>query len=273
MLRNLCSTAIRLGRAGKPRYLSNEGDDGKPAPKAKDVLDEDLLKAIDGVAENIHPESTTGMKSLKNTLINRLVANEKASFDTAAASASSEMLDDQALIGLLADVAGDAKIEKKLPPKSAQLRQEKRGLVLLRKEIFYQAVQSGFTTEEARLKSEAIVDEAQLKLQQQRKALLGDVQEKSEREEAEQAERSEREQKLFTMALEFLEKIYKDDLMDSDTRKPVNVDPNAVKLFDQRPLGIWKKAEKYEELSLGFWNQWDQRAAAFMYLKTDFGYG
>uniref|UniRef100_A0A8R1EM59 Uncharacterized protein n=1 Tax=Caenorhabditis japonica TaxID=281687 RepID=A0A8R1EM59_CAEJA len=215
----------------------------KPAPKAKDVLDEDLLKAIDGVAENIHPESTTGKKSLKNTLINRLVANEKASFDTAAASASSEMLDDQALIGLLADVAGDAKIEKKLPPKSAQLRQEKRGLVLLRKEIFYQAIQSA-------------------EAPSARKALLGDVQDKSEREEAEQAERSEREQKLFTMALEFLEKIYKDDLMDSDTRKPVNVDPNAVKLFDQRPLGIWKKAEKYEELSLGFWNQWDQRAAA-----------
>lgn len=54
---------------------------------------------------------------LKNTLINRLISNEKSSFDTAAASASSEALDDQALIGLLADVAGDAKVEKKVPPK------------------------------------------------------------------------------------------------------------------------------------------------------------
>ncbi|CAA88285.2 Small ribosomal subunit protein mS31 [Caenorhabditis elegans] len=262
MLRSLCSIAVRLGGARQPRLLSSaasgDGNDGKGA---KDAIDEDLLNAIEGVANNIHPQNGSEKKSLKNTLINRLVANEKASFDAAAASASSEMLDDQALIGLLADVAGDAKVEKKLPPKSAQLRQEKRGLVLLRKEIFYQAVQSGFTTEEARVKSETIVNEAQIKLQEQRKALLNDVREKVEQEEVEETERSEKDQKLFTMALEFMEKIYKDDLISSAVRKPVKVDNDAIKLFNQKPLGIWKKGEKYEDFSLGFWKQWDERAA------------
>lgn len=145
--------------------------------------------------------------------------------------------------------------------RSAQLRQEKRGLVLLRKEIFYQAVQSGFTTEEARVKSETIVNEAQIKLQEQRKALLNDVREKVEQEEVEETERSEKDQKLFTMALEFMEKIYKDDLISSAVRKPVKVDNDAIKLFNQKPLGIWKKGEKYEDFSLGFWKQWDERAA------------
>ncbi|CAI2348017.1 unnamed protein product [Caenorhabditis sp. 36 PRJEB53466] len=263
MLRNLCSTALRLGR--QPRFLSNaasgDGEDGK-GPKAKDVIDDELLKAIDGVAKEIHPQNGVEKKTLKNTLINRLVATEKATFDAAAASASGEMLDDQALLGLLADVAGEAKVEKKLPPKSAQLRQEKRGLVLLRKEIFYQAVQSGFTTEEARIKSETIVNEAQVKLAEQRKGLLNDVEEKLEQEETEQIERSEKEQKLFALAMEFMEKIYRDDVINSDARKPVNVDANAIKLFDQRPLGIWKKTEQYEQQSLGFWSQWDQRAAS-----------
>ncbi|UMM24105.1 hypothetical protein L5515_004500 [Caenorhabditis briggsae] len=264
MLRNLCSVAVRLGSKRQQQLLSSTtsgGDDEGKRPKPKDVIDEDLLKAIDGVADNIHPQNGTEKKSLKNTLINRLVASEKASFDAASASASSEILDDQALIGLLADVAGDAKVERKIPPKSAQLRQEKRGLVLLRKEIFYQAVQSGFTTEEARVKSETIVNDAQQKLIEQRKALLNNLREKAEQEETEQTERSEKEQKLFAIALEFMEKIYKDDVINSDARKPVLVDNDAVKLFQQRPLGVWKKNENYEDFSLGFWKKWDQRAA------------
>ncbi|CAL2037063.1 unnamed protein product [Caenorhabditis brenneri] len=264
MLRNLYSIGVRLSSKRQPRFFSNiasGGDDDGKGPKIKDVVDDDLLKAIEGVANNIHPQSVTEKKSLKNALINKLVANEKASFDAAASSASNEMLDDQALIGLLADVAGDAKVEKKVPPKSAQLRQEKRGLVLLRKEIFYQAVQSGFTTEEARVKSETIVNDAQIKLAEQRRALLSDAREKSEQQKEELTERSEREQKLFTKALEFLEKIYKDDLINSDARKPINVDSNAIKLFQQKPLGAWKKTDKYEDTSLRFWNSWDTRAA------------
>ncbi|EFP09613.1 hypothetical protein CRE_25457 [Caenorhabditis remanei] len=264
MLRSLCSVAVRLGQKRQPRFLSSTatgGDDDGKGPKAKDIIDDNLLKAIDGVANDIHPQSITEKKSLKHTLINRLVANEKASFDAAAVSANSEMLDDQALIGLLADVAGDAKVEKKVPPKSAQLRQERRGLVLLRKEIFYQAIHSGFTTEEARVKSETIVNEAQIKLAEQRKALLSDVREKLENDETEQTERSEKEHRLFTTALEFLEKIYKDDMINSDARKIVNVDKDAIKFFQQRPLGTWKKSEKYEDHSLEFWTRWDQRAA------------
>ncbi|CAI5446520.1 unnamed protein product [Caenorhabditis angaria] len=261
MLRKLCSNSVKLGRC---RWMSNAGGDGEnKGPKVKDVLDDELLTAIDNVASDIHPKNTENKKSLKNTLINRLVANEKSSFDAASASASSEMLDDQALIGLLSDVAGDAKQDqRKVPPKAAQLRQERRGLVLLRKEIFYQAMQSGFTAEEARIKSEQIVNEAQVQLVEQRKALLSGIQEKSAHEQAEELHRNEKEQKLFEMAMDVLEKIYKDDLINSDARKTIQVDKNAPKLFESKnTLGIWKTQEGLKDYSINFWTQWDKRAA------------
>lgn len=145
--------------------------------------------------------------------------------------------------------------------RSAQLRQEQRGLVLLRKEVFYQAVQNGMKPDEARVTAEKVVNEVHAKFGEQRKALLSDVEKKTSQEEEEQSQRSEAEQKLYTLAMDFMEKIYKDDVINSDARKTVNVDPNAIKLFGQKPLGIWKKTEQYENLSLGFWNQWDTRAA------------
>ncbi|CAB3403274.1 unnamed protein product [Caenorhabditis bovis] len=262
MLRKLCSNTLRLGRA-QTRFLSNTGDDNgeNKGLKPKDVLDDDILKAIDGVANEIHPKSTVAKKSLKSTLINKLVSNEKATFDAATASASSEMLDDQTLIGLLSDVAADAKTERKIAPKFAQLRQERRGLVLLRKEVFYQAVQSGFSTDEARVKAETIVNEAQEKLNERRKAIVAGIQEKSVEEQAQEVQRSEKEQKLFDMALNMLEKIYKDDLINGDARKPIAVDQNAPSIFGHRALGIWKTTEGLEDVSLGFWTEWDRRAA------------
>ncbi|KAK6051319.1 hypothetical protein COOONC_11179 [Cooperia oncophora] len=127
------------------RLLSSEGDGDdvkRPPGSSKDVLGDELLDAVNAVVDDLHNKSDPETKKVtKNTLISKLMSHEKATFDEATGAQMQEMLDDKAIQGLLSSVAADAKPPSTAPSKVMQERQERRGLLLLRKEIFYQAVQ------------------------------------------------------------------------------------------------------------------------------------
>ncbi|KIH43532.1 hypothetical protein ANCDUO_26461, partial [Ancylostoma duodenale] len=172
---------------------------------SKEVLGEELLDAVNSVADDLHKNDPLAKKATKNTLISKLISHEKATFDEATGAQMQEMLDDKAIQGLLSSVATTTKASTVLPNKSAQIRQERRGLLLLRKEIFYQAVQSGIKPAEAQKLAENAVTEAQQRLTAQRKARIEGVKEEEDTTRAQKAERAESEQKFYDYAMQMAE--------------------------------------------------------------------
>ncbi|KIH51809.1 hypothetical protein ANCDUO_18098 [Ancylostoma duodenale] len=134
-----------------------------------------------------------------------------------------------------------------MPFRSAQVRQERRGLLLLRKEIFYQAVQSGIKPAEAQKLAENAVTEAQQRLTAQRKARIEGVKEEEDTARAQKAERAESEQKFYDYAMQMAEKmLYQDDMLTfgSKARKTIKPDPSVPSLLKgSKRLGIWENLE------------------------------
>ncbi|WKY02492.1 hypothetical protein Q1695_016064 [Nippostrongylus brasiliensis] len=252
------------------RFLSSEGDEGsknKGGAKIKDVLGDDLLDAVNAVADDLHKADPTAKKAAKNTLISKLMSHERATFDEATGAQMQEMLDDKAIQGLLSTVAVDAKATPPIPSRGAQLRQERRGLLLLRKEIFYQAVQSGIKSTEAQKLAENAVTEAQQRLEEQRKAQLEGRKMAEETEKEQKVQRAEEEQRFYDYALQMAEKmLYQDDVLgDGKVRKTIKPDPSVPSLLNgSKRLGIWENLEGHQDRSVGFWSEWDLRAARIM---------
>ncbi|KAK6051316.1 hypothetical protein COOONC_11176 [Cooperia oncophora] len=148
-----------------------------------------------------------------------------------------------------------------------QERQERRGLLLLRKEIFYQAVQSGIKSAEAQKLAENAVNEAKERLAAQRKAQLEGKEIAEETEKQEKVKRAEEEQRFYDYAFQMAEKmLYQDDILGDGTkaRKTIKPDPTLPSLLKgSKRLGIWKNLEGYQDNSLGFWSEWDLRAARY----------
>ncbi|EYC23452.1 hypothetical protein Y032_0015g2654 [Ancylostoma ceylanicum] len=249
------------------RLLSSDGkDDGKPVnTNSKEVLGDELLDAVNSVADDLHKNDPVAKKATKNTLISKLISHEKATFDEATGAQMQEMLDDKAIQGLLSSVATTTQTSTVLPNKSAQMRQERRGLLLLRKEIFYQAVQSGIKPAEAQKLAENAVTEAQQRLTAQRRARIEGVKEEEDSARAQKAERAESEQKFYDYAMQMAEKmLYQDDMLTfgSKARRSIKPDSSVPSLLKgTKRLGIWESTENCQDIGLQFWRDWDSRAA------------
>ncbi|KAK5979652.1 hypothetical protein GCK32_009791 [Trichostrongylus colubriformis] len=210
MLKRFVPSLRMVGQSFRLLSSESDGNDSKRPPgNMKDVLGDELLDAVNAVVDDLHQSDPTNKKVTKNTLISKLMSHEKATFDEATGAQMQEMLDDKAIQELLESVAVDAKPATTLPNKNIQERQERRGLLLLRKEIFYQAVQSGIKSTEAQKLAENAVNEAQERLAAQRKARLQGLE-------------------------------------------------------GSKRLGIWKNFDGCQDHSLGFWSEWDLRAAKIM---------
>ncbi|KAK6012182.1 hypothetical protein OSTOST_22674 [Ostertagia ostertagi] len=173
--------------------------------------------------------------------------------------------------GLLSSVAADAKPPSTVPNKVMQERQERRGLLLLRKEIFYQAVQSGIKSTEAQKLAENAVNEAPGALSSPKKSStrsLSHFKVAEESEKQQKVKRAEEEQRFYDYAYQMAEKmLYQDDILGdgSKARKTIKPDPAVPSLLKgSKRLGIWKNLEGCQDHSLGFWSEWDHRAARIM---------
>ncbi|KAJ1346779.1 hypothetical protein KIN20_001679 [Parelaphostrongylus tenuis] len=146
----------------------------------------------------------------------------------------------------------------------AQIRQERRGLLLLRREIFYQAVQSGLKAAEAQKVAENAVAEAHEKLASRRKLQLEGQKMSEEIDRKQKVERAESEQKFYDYALQMAEKmLFQDDILSDGTkaRKTIEPDPNVPSLLKgSKRLGIFKNLDGFQDKSIDFWSQWDLRA-------------
>ncbi|VDM59711.1 unnamed protein product [Angiostrongylus costaricensis] len=180
-----------------------------------------------------------------NTLISKLMSYEKDTFNEATSAQMQEMLSDKKVQALLNSVAADAKTS------GAQIRQERRGLLLLRREIFYQAVQvnvsdSQFLTKRVKYTTKMLRHLQNLNAKQK-------------------VERAESEQKFYDYALQMAEKmLFQDDILTDGkkVRKTIESDPNVTSLLKgSKRLGIFKNLEGFQDKSIDFWSQWDLRAA------------
>ncbi|EPB76540.1 hypothetical protein ANCCEY_04376 [Ancylostoma ceylanicum] len=168
------------------RLLSSDGkDDGKPVnTNSKEVLGDELLDAVNSVADDLHKNDPVAKKATKNTLISKLISHEKATFDEATGAQMQEMLDDKAIQGLLSSVATTTQTSTVLPNKS---------------------VLSGIKPAEAQKLAENAVTEAQQRLTAQRRARIEGVKEEEDSARAQKAERAESEQKFYDYAMQMAE--------------------------------------------------------------------
>ncbi|KAK6744536.1 hypothetical protein RB195_011326 [Necator americanus] len=253
------------------RLLSSDDkkDTKKPVTaSSKEVLGDELLDAVNSVAEGLHKDDPVAKKVTKNTLISKLISHEKATFDEATSAQMQDMLEDKAIQGLLSSVATDTKAASPLTNRSAQARQERRGLLLLRKEIFYQAVQSGVKPAEAQKLAENAVAEAHQRLTAKRKAQVEGAKAEEDLSRKQKVERVESEQKFYDYAMQMAEKmLYNDDMLASGSkgRRTIKPDPAVPSLLSgSKRLGIWNTVEDCRDVSLRFWQEWDSRAARIM---------
>ncbi|CAI4230426.1 unnamed protein product [Auanema sp. JU1783] len=267
MLRKLVCSLPR-SRTGWRGLASGSDGKGPKDPNAKEVLGDDILNAVNDIANELHSTNPAAKKEVKNTLISKLIATEKSTFHDATAAQTIDMLEDSAVVNLLSDVAADAQAQRVAKPTAAQIRQDKRGFVLLRKEIFYQAIQSGYKAEEARTIAEKAVTQAQERVLAQRQAQRDGANAVLEEEAEATGNQSEKEKKLFEQAYQLAEKmLYQDDLFDNNgvKRKIVREDPSLPSLLSSSErLGIWSTLEGTQDRTLSFWTEWDKNAARTM---------
>ncbi|MFH4974325.1 hypothetical protein AB6A40_001034 [Gnathostoma spinigerum] len=237
--------------------------------KPKDVMDDELLDAVTNVAKELHKSNNEMQKKTKEDLIARLTKHEEESFETATQSLRSEMLSDSSIAKLLSDVAAD----KPQPmSRAAEIRHARRGLVLLRSEIFYQAKQSGYSASEAQKIAERAVALAEKRVIEKHKEKVKKQQDELDAEKKSLYEANEKEQKFYDYAFKMASKMLYGGDRDSKggrTTQPeltvVEVDPKMENIFvrSNERLGIFDPEEikSFEERHLNYWKEWDSAAA------------
>ncbi|PIO69503.1 hypothetical protein TELCIR_08668, partial [Teladorsagia circumcincta] len=134
--------------------------------------------------------------------------------------------------------------------------------------VVYFLFKSGIKSTEAQKLAENAVNEAQERLATQRKAQLEGLEVAEETEKQQKVKRAEEEQRFYDYAYQMAEKmLYQDDILGdgSKARKTIKPDPAVPSLLKgSKRLGIWKNLEGCQDHSLGFWSEWDHRAARIM---------
>uniref|UniRef100_A0A0N5AB46 Small ribosomal subunit protein mS31 n=1 Tax=Syphacia muris TaxID=451379 RepID=A0A0N5AB46_9BILA len=229
----------------------NEGEQSskivKKNAKTVDIIGKEMFKAVKDVADELHKDDENMKKETRRALIDRLAQSEKETFDAATASQNNEMLSDDVVVQILADVNAlkpkrasqlikEGDVEKKMATynieiaevfnlkalrsfcitmtscrvtifSAAEVRHARRGLVLLRREIFYQAHQSGYTPMQAREISERAVKLAEARAIAKSRKELETHMEEEKKEEAKLAALDEKERTLYNYAFEMAEKM------------------------------------------------------------------
>uniref|UniRef100_A0A0K0F736 Small ribosomal subunit protein mS31 n=1 Tax=Strongyloides venezuelensis TaxID=75913 RepID=A0A0K0F736_STRVS len=233
--------------------------------KDKDIIGEELSKALDNVADDLHKDNHEEKKKTRLSILSKLTESVKESFDSATGPETIDILHDKEMANLLNNL--DIKPESKKTNKFVEIRKDTKAITALRKEIFYQAYHSGMSNEEAHVMAEKCVTKAEEKLRERRDAKFRGIEDEKLTAEEIEKEISEKERNFFEMAYNWMEKnLYveqsPDDISES-LLKEVEVDKSIPNIFHQTDLrlGIFNNVDEFKTNSLDFWSKWDLRAA------------
>ncbi|EFO26442.1 hypothetical protein LOAG_02047 [Loa loa] len=237
-------------------------------PKPNEVATEEILAAVNSVVKDLHHSGISDKRKTRNELIGKLIEYEKEKFEAATSAQYSELLSDRAFATFLESL----KEEKNRPPPSAvEKRQMRQGLLLLKREIFYQALQSGHKAEDARRIAERAVKIAEQKVVGKNEILMQNYTEMQKKNMLEEIEQTERESAFYNIALQLASKmLYPDDLSSEESHIALSnvIHPdcrveNIFKNIDNK-LNIFKIADipKLKDDSMKQWCEWDKNAAA-----------
>lgn len=224
------------------------------------------MDAVNEVVSDLHKNNDDFKKITKNDLISKLIEHESETFHAATDSQTEEMLSDKAIVDILADVSANR--TKSSVSRAAEIRLARRGLLLMRREVFYEAMQSGYSAEEARAIAEKAVKQAEEKTVerslQQKTTRLEETKKKAEHEDKQIAD----EQKFYDFAFQMAEKMLaaKERSLSPHQirRQVVHPDQTVENIFTEGPtLNIFNKEtfDESKEHSLEYWASWDTKAA------------
>uniref|UniRef100_A0AC35TTQ3 28S ribosomal protein S31, mitochondrial n=1 Tax=Rhabditophanes sp. KR3021 TaxID=114890 RepID=A0AC35TTQ3_9BILA len=246
------------------RALSSNKDNGDKL-KDKDILTPDLAEALDSVTTELHGNDKERKKKTKIDILSRLTQSAKESFDTATSHETSEFLHDRQMIALLNDL--EVKSEPKSIHKFQEIRRDTQAVAALRKEIFYQAIQSGVKNLQAQKLAEDVVSKAEEKLKSRREAKESGLKEEKIICGEKATKTSEQEAKFFNMAYEWMEKnLYSEQ----DPSAQIGQLPNEVKvdttlpnIFNQTTIrwNIFNHPEQLQKRTLGLWDNFEMEKA------------
>ncbi|VDK34149.1 unnamed protein product [Gongylonema pulchrum] len=151
------------------------------------------------------------------------------------------------------------------------MRRMRQGLLLLKREIFYQAMQSGHKVVDARGIAERAVKIAEERAVKKHEILTQNYTEEEKKKKLEELEKAEKENTFYNVAMRLASKmLYPDDpLPDASHVIQSNVvqpNPHTRSIFEnpEDRLNIFKSADipKLKEHSIKQWVEWDKNAAA-----------
>ncbi|VDD91795.1 unnamed protein product [Enterobius vermicularis] len=242
-----------------PEDSSGTGSLKESSSNAVKIIGEPLYTAVKDVAKELYKGDSEGRKRAQKELIEKLAEYEKETFDTATASHTSEMLSDKVIVEILANVSA---MKPKPVSRAAEIRHARRGLVHLRREIFYQAQQTGYSAEEARKIAQNAVDIATTRAIARSEKLSAERREELQREDAELEKKNEKEKRLFAYASQMIERMLLSgtgepdgNYFSADTVEPYYFADTLFK-DDGPDLGIFeKKSFLLHFLPSRIWNQ------------------
>ncbi|CAJ0586976.1 unnamed protein product, partial [Mesorhabditis spiculigera] len=269
MLGRLCRIAVLPQNSNKAAitalqsrwFSTGNEDESKKTTPVKDAVDKKVVKAVNEVASSLHKDEDS-RKKVHSTLLQRLTKMEAESFKAATESSKDAMQSDKSVVDLINQVATDTKQERRLPNRFAAQRHANRGLVLLRREMFYQAKQEGYSAAEAQKIAEKAVNDAEAKIAAKRDKLYADNKASKVAEAETTQVQDEKERKLFNYAYQMAEKIlHRDEETVTGTQK-IEPNPELFQLLSgKEKLGIFSPSAQLRDLPLAFWRASDERAA------------
>ncbi|KAL4002341.1 Mitochondrial 28S ribosomal protein S31 family protein [Acanthocheilonema viteae] len=237
-------------------------------PKPNEVATNEILTAVDSVVKELHYSGISDERKTRNELIGKLMEYEKEKFESATSAQYSELLSDRVFTAFL----GSLKDETTKPmPKAVEKRRMRQGLLLLKREIFYQALQSGHKAEDARRIAEHAVKIAEERAIEKHEILKQNYTEEQKKNMLKEIERTEKESTFYNVALQIASKmLYPDDPSSDEPHialsNVIHPDCRVENIFKNTKdkLNIFKLADipKLKDHSLKRWREWDKNAAA-----------
>uniref|UniRef100_A0A0N4ZV84 Small ribosomal subunit protein mS31 n=1 Tax=Parastrongyloides trichosuri TaxID=131310 RepID=A0A0N4ZV84_PARTI len=258
MLRQLIRSTINISSTN--RCLCSQSGSNL---KDKDIIGEELAEALNNVTDDLHKNNLIEKKKTRLSILSKLTESAKESFNTATGHETVEVLHDREIANLLNSL--DVKPEK--INKFVETRKDTKVITSLRREIFYQAHQSGIPANEAHVLAEKAVSLAEQKLKARREAKIMGIEEKEAAKRKEEEEINEKEKKFYDLAYQWMEKnLYVEQepgSFSSSLPKEVPVDKSIPNIFDQTSLrlNIFEKPEEFKTVSLKFWDDWNSMKA------------
>uniref|UniRef100_A0A0R3RT51 Small ribosomal subunit protein mS31 n=1 Tax=Elaeophora elaphi TaxID=1147741 RepID=A0A0R3RT51_9BILA len=235
--------------------------------KPNELATEEMLTAVDSVLKELHCSGMPDEKKTRNELIGKLMECEKEKFEAATSAQYGELLSDKVFATFLGSLKDET---TRPPPRAVEKRRMRQGLLLLKREIFYQALQSGHKAEDARKIAERAVKIAEERAVGKHEILKQNYTEEQKKKMLKEIEQTEKENAFYNIALQLASKmLYPDDPSSDESHiAPSNVTypdcrvKNIFKNTDER-LNIFKVADipKLNDHSVKQWCEWDKNAA------------